>query len=121
VMVHLEWPKIKAELDQGHLVMIGLVKIVSADPRDLNHNHQVIAYGYDLEGSDLRLLILDPNIPRREVELGIDISDARGETTVTYGTVDPPDWNDTSVVCFFEYRYASFEPTPWAESGRVND
>ena len=119
VMVHLEWPKIKADLDQGHLVMIGLVKVVSADPRDLNHNHQVIAYGYDLDGSDLRLLILDPNVPRREIALRLDISDARGETTVTYGTTDTPQsFSDTSVVCFFQYRYASRDPAPWAESHR---
>ena len=121
VMVHLEWPKIQAELDQGHLVMIGLVKIVSGDPRDLNHNHQVIAYGYDLEGTDLRLLILDPNVPRREIELGVDISDARGETTVSYGTVDPPDWSDTSVVCFFAYPYTARYPAPWAESRRNDE
>ena len=69
-MVHDEWPVIKARLDGGTLVMIGLVKVVAADPRQLNHNHQVIAYGYDLQGSALKLLILDPNYPRHEIELG---------------------------------------------------
>lgn len=33
VMVHDEWPAIKAEIDKGNLAMIGLVKVVSNDPR----------------------------------------------------------------------------------------
>lgn len=112
VMVHDEWPNIQARIDAGDLAMIGLVKVVSADPRQLNHNHQVIAYGYDLDGSDLRLLILDPNVPRREIELGLDISDAYGETAITYGTSDGT-FTDTSLVCFFRYPYTKKEPVPW--------
>ena len=116
-----EWPKVQAALDAGQLCPLGLVTVESRNPGDLGHNHQVLAYGYDLDGTDLRLLILDPNVPRREIELGVDISDERGETTVSYGTVDPPDWSDASVVCFFAYPYAAREPAPWAESHRNDD
>ncbi len=120
VMVHDEWPVIKARLDSGSLVMIGLVKTVSADPRKLNHNHQVLAYGYDLQGTALKLLILDPNYPRREIELGIDVSDAGGETAVTYATSDGTIRED-SLVCFFTYPYVAKQPTPWSHSRRDDD
>jgi hypothetical protein len=119
MMIHEEWPKIQADLDQGNLAMIGLVKTVSVDPRMLNKNHQVLAYGYDLDGSDLRLLILDPNIPRTEIELRLDIADPLGETHVTYGPRDAQA-PDTSVVCFFQYPYAYVQPTAWI-SGRPDD
>jgi hypothetical protein len=120
VMVHDEWPVIKAMLDNGSLVMIGLVKTVSSDLRQLNHNHQVIAYGYDLVGTTLKLLILDPNYPRREIELGIDIADAGGETAVTYATSDGTIRED-SLVCFFTYPYVAKEPSPWSHTDRDDD
>ena len=120
VMVASEWPAIRADLDRGDLAMVGLVKVVSADPRQLNHNHQVLAYGYELEGADLQLLILDPNYPRRELRLGIDPSDAMGETAVTYGTSDGA-VADPSVVCFFHYPYAADQPVPWGTSHRADD
>lgn len=120
VMVHEEWPAIKATIDGGALAMIGLVKVVSADPRQLNRNHQVIAYGYDLEGTALKLLILDPNLPRREIELGLDIADPTGTTTVTYVTSDGT-FKDNSLVCFFAYPYAKREPEPWVEAHTRRD
>jgi hypothetical protein len=120
VMVHDEWPAIRAELDKGHLAMIGLVKVVSSDPRQLNHNHQVIGYGYDLDGTTLKLLILDPNVPRSEIELAIDISDDHGETAVTYATSDGTFKNE-SVVCFFHYPYTAREPVPWIYTRRDDD
>lgn len=120
VMVHDEWPVIKARLDGGTLVMIGLVKVVAADPRQLNHNHQVIAYGYDLQGSALKLLILDPNYPRHEIELGIDIGDEKGVTEVTYASADGAIRED-SLVCFFTYPYVAKHPTPWTHSRRDDD
>lgn len=49
--------------------MVGLVRVVSDDPRLLGHNHRVLAYGYDLEGSDLALQIYDPNWQRFNVPL----------------------------------------------------
>jgi hypothetical protein len=120
VMVHDEWPVIKARIDTGSLVMIGLVKVVSADPRQLNHNHQVIAYGYDLQGTALKLLILDPNYPRREIELGIDVGNVRGHTAVTYASADGTIRED-SLVCFFTYPYVAKQPAPWSHSHRDDD
>ena len=45
-----EWPKIRAGLDAGRLVNVGLVRASGNDPRKLTLNHQVLAYGYTLDG-----------------------------------------------------------------------
>src|ERR1700704_1817227 len=63
VMLRNEWPRIQTDLDAGHPVPLGLVKIKSSQPRDLCKNHQVLAYGYDLNGTDLTLWLYDPNYP----------------------------------------------------------
>src|SRR5262245_18969297 len=55
VMVRVEWPKIRADLDGGSLSTLGLVKVVSLDPNQLGRNHQVVAYGYDLDGTVVTL------------------------------------------------------------------
>ena len=78
VMIHEEWPAIKQDLDQGRLVTLGLIRAISLDPNQLGHNHQVLAYGYDLDGSQLTLRICDPNWPGDDgVTLSLDISDPR--------------------------------------------
>src|SRR5262245_49322061 len=65
-----DWPRIKAVLDDGQLCPLGLVKVHSWDPRQLGHNHQVLAYGYDWTGDDnLTLFAYDPNYPGNTVEL----------------------------------------------------
>ena len=66
VMIHEEWPRIRADLDAGRLAMLGLVRVVSLDPQLLGHNHQVVAYGYDLVGTALVIRICDPNWPNDE-------------------------------------------------------
>lgn len=57
-----EWPKLRAIIDSGHPCPIGLVTMLSVNPRDLGNNHQVLAYGYDLdENNNLTLHLYDPN------------------------------------------------------------
>lgn len=59
-----EWPRIRHDLDSGQLCALGLVTTASVNPVDLGQNHQVLAYGYDLDGpNDLAILIYDPNTP----------------------------------------------------------
>ena len=60
-----EWePRIRPELDAGRLACLGLVTVLSANPADLGKNHQVLAYGYDVDAAGaLTLLIYDPNTP----------------------------------------------------------
>lgn len=63
LMIETEWPTIRGRLDAGQLVPLGLVKCYGADPRLLAKNHQVLAYGYDLNATDLTVHIYDPNYP----------------------------------------------------------
>jgi hypothetical protein len=66
--INEEWPKIKRDLDSNQLSTLGLVR--GQEPpgigfftgiQDLGQCHQVLAYGYDLNGSALTLHIYDPN------------------------------------------------------------
>jgi hypothetical protein len=61
VMAREEWPKIKADIDGGHLSEIALVQVRSLLPTDLGENHQVVVYGYELSGSTVTLHVHDPN------------------------------------------------------------
>ncbi len=59
------WPRVRASLDAGMPVPLGLVKAYSADPRQLPRNHQALAYGYELDepAGELTLRVYDPNYP----------------------------------------------------------
>ncbi|MGZ4695348.1 MAG: hypothetical protein ACXWA3_17135, partial [Acidimicrobiales bacterium] len=53
-----------AALDAGRLCPLGLVTVESRNPGDLGANHQVLAYGYDLDDdSTLTIRVYDPNTP----------------------------------------------------------
>jgi hypothetical protein len=57
-----EWPRIKADIDSNMLSPIALVTVYSQNPGDLGKNHQVLAYGYELDDSNqLTLHVYDPN------------------------------------------------------------
>lgn len=60
-----EWPRIKRDLDRGVLSPIGLVRVRSLNPLELGRNHQVLAYGYDLndESGRVAIHVYDPNHP----------------------------------------------------------
>ena len=79
-----EWPhRIRQSLDAGQLCVLGLVTVASVNPADLGRNHQVLAYGYDLGGSNnLTLLIYDPNTPVAQAD-GVRISLSLANPTTT--------------------------------------
>jgi len=58
-----EWPRIRARLQAGVPVALGLVKARGHRLRNLSQNHQVLAYGYDFDDAEGRvtLRIYDPN------------------------------------------------------------
>ena len=110
VMAHEEWPAIRRILDGGQLAMVGLVRVVSLDPQMLGHNHQVLAYGYDLTGSVVNLRICDPNWPKDD------------SVTITLDTANPmgsagPTWSkpDSQLLCFFHYPFAPVDPAPFRQ------
>jgi hypothetical protein len=108
IMIHQEWPLIRSDLDAGRLSMLGLVRALGLDPKDLGHNHQVVAYGYDLDGSALTIRICDPNWPGDTgVTISLDVSDDHGTAA--------PAWSkpDASLFCFFRTPYTAADPLPF--------
>jgi hypothetical protein len=107
-MVSLEWPAIRQELDGGHLSILGLVKVIALDVGQLSLNHQVVAYGYDLDGTVVTLRIYDPNHANDEgVTLSFDSADARADIS--------PAWSrdNETVYCFFRAPYDTHDPLPF--------
>ena len=105
-MVRLEWPAIRGDLDRGILSPLGLVRTKSRDPRDLGANHQVLAWGYDLEGTRLTLRLYDPNHPDDDqVTMSLDIGRPRRPTPVTCS-------HGGTVWCFFRTGYHFKDPRP---------
>ena len=64
-----EFRKLRAAIDGGTPVPLGL--IVARDLNGLAHNHQVVAYGYEtsIVNDELTVLIYDNNHPDEEVKL----------------------------------------------------
>lgn len=58
-----QWPHLRQSLDAGTLTPIGLVTVHGADLTQVGHNHQVLAYGYVLDGDRVELAVYDPNTP----------------------------------------------------------
>jgi hypothetical protein len=109
-MVTQEWPAIRASLDAGQPCPLGLVKLASANPLDIGKNHQVLAYGYDLLGTSLRLAVYDPNqADRDDVVIALDVADA----TQPVGLTMVPEASAISgILCFFKVDYAPKTPPP---------
>ena len=105
VMIHEEWPRIRADLDAGHLSMLGLVRVVGLDPQLLGRNHQVVAYGYDLDGSQLVIRICDPNWPGDDtITIALDLSREREAAAAVWSKPD------ASLACFFRIPYTPTDP-----------
>jgi hypothetical protein len=84
VMINEQWPKIKADIDNGHPSPIGLVLTKSLNPGDLGLNHVVVVFGYDLVGTDLTLHVYDPNFANNDAQtIHLSIADALHTTAVT--------------------------------------
>jgi hypothetical protein len=104
-IVHQEWPRVRAEIDAGHPCALGLVRVRSADPFDLKHNHQVLAFGYRLEGSALTLQVYDPNRPGDDdVRLSMDLADESRRPTMIPAS--------RPVLSFFRVGYSPSIPPP---------
>lgn len=61
-----EWPKIRRTIDRGRLAMVGLVRHQGLNPVNLSKSHQVVAYGYSIDGHVVTLRLYDPNWPLRD-------------------------------------------------------
>lgn len=59
--VEREWPKVRALIDNGQPVALGLVTVASTNPLLLGANHQALAYGYQVTDSAVSIAVYDPN------------------------------------------------------------
>jgi hypothetical protein len=105
--VNGEWPAIKADLDDGQLCPLGVVEVKSLNPLELGNNHQVLAYGYDLDegAGDLKVLVYDPNNPDDDgVTLAVNLADPDHPSRVTFSA--DPDGRG-----FFRTAYTPADPS----------
>ena len=106
-MARDEWPKVRADIDAGHPSPIGLITVKSSDPFDLKRDHQVLAYGYDLDGDAVTLRLYDPNLPGRD------------DVALRFGSEDPAHAQTLAVMpdgpqifAFFRVSYGPATPPP---------
>lgn len=98
-MVKQEWPLIKKDLDNHQLAPLGLVLQKSSSPLDLRHCHQILTYGYEVQGTEFTLLLYDPNHPNRDdVTMSLNLADPFEPVPVTYSTGE-------TILCFFHNHY----------------
>ncbi len=108
VMIEDTWPAVRADIDGGHPSPLGLIRVLSTDPRLLGQNHQVLAYRYELDGTQLEIGVYDPNHPGDDgITLALDIANSLGPAPVAYSAGDGP------VYCFIRSAYSACSPDPW--------
>jgi hypothetical protein len=122
IMINDQWPKIKEDIDNGRLSPIGLIEVdASIDPFRMGENHQVLAWGYKLDGpnlTDLTIHVYDPNFQNDDsVAMSLSIADPQHTTDITYsyiigGSRIPVP--NIKIWCFFrpEYSFSSPPPAP---------
>ena len=101
-----EWPKVKRDLDHGVLTPLGVVRLRTLNPWRVGQNHQLLAYGYDLDERSGRvsLQVYDPNHPDADdLSLTFDLQ-PRGNWKVEYIEGELP------VRGFFRTRYRAASP-----------
>lgn len=100
------WPQLKATIDAGHPCPLGLVMVVSDDPADLRHHHQVLAYAYQLRGTALCVWVYDPNSPLDDrITIAFDTARTDRPVAVTHN-VD----SRGVMACAFVPKYVAATP-----------
>ena len=102
-----EWPKVRRQIDEGRLAMVGLIRVAGVNPFKLTGNHQVIAYGYAEDGRGVTLRLYDPNWPDRDdVTVTIHLDPALRPTRLEQSTGEP-------LLGYFSYGYTKADPRAW--------
>lgn len=76
-----ELPRLRAQLDRGQPVLLGLTQARSVDR--LGDDHQVVAYGYEQGSRYTTVFVYDNNNPGAEVRLRLTTVDDPAERTIT--------------------------------------
>ncbi|MDQ6613947.1 MAG: hypothetical protein M3083_04175 [Actinomycetota bacterium] len=82
-----EWPTIRSDLDAGRPAPLGLVTVASPNPAQLGENHQVLAYGYDLNGDQLTIKVYDPNTDlgsADDVHISLSLANPGGKAAIAH-------------------------------------
>jgi hypothetical protein len=104
-MMKEEWPRVKNDLDNGKLSPLGLVRVKSLNPFEIRRNHQVLAYGYDLNENNLSISIYDPNYPNDDcVTLSLNMGMPEYTTSVLHSNSSEP------IFSFFRTDYKFKRP-----------
>jgi hypothetical protein len=107
-----EWPKVKADLDANRLAPLGLVH--GQEPptvgfltgiQDLGDCHQVLAWGYDLDGTNLTVHIYDPDFIGNENTITLNIGDPQHRTPIGVSNNPPGFFRG-----FFRTHYTYHDP-----------
>ena len=62
-----EFEEIRAKLDDGNAVVLGIVYVGGGDSLEIWNNHQVLAYGYsEISATTIDINIYDPNYPQKD-------------------------------------------------------
>ena len=97
---------VRAGIDSGHPCPLALVRVHSANPADLGHNHQVLAYGYEDADSVTTVHIYDPNWPDDDgVTITFDTGHSGHTTDFTHSHDTAP-----PILGFFVTPYARRNP-----------
>ena len=86
-MLASELPSLRSHLQQGIPVVLVLIRAHAL--REVTHNPQVVAYGYDedADGGRMTVQVYDPNWPRRSTALSIELRPTDGDLRPTH-TID---------------------------------
>lgn len=104
-MTRQEWPRIRSDIDRGDPSPLGLVKVKSLNPLDLGKNHQVLAYGYEVDADQVTLLLYDPNhADRDDVTIALPLGDPRRPIDVRQSP------GDARIHSLFRVEYRRSEP-----------
>ena len=108
---------IETDIRNGAPSPIGLVQVNTDDPFRVGNNHQVLVYGYQKNGRNIRLRIYDPNHPGRDdITLAFDT----GMTPPLFSYSVTPG-GDGRIFTFFCHKYQLRQPPaagqvpPWVE------
>ncbi len=108
-----EWPTIKQDLDSGLPSALGLVS--GQQPpfvgfltgiENLGQCHQVLAWGYDLNGTDLTIHIYDPDYIGDDNTISLNIGNPTHATQLTMSNNPPGHFRG-----FFRTHYQYHNPT----------
>jgi len=96
-----EWPRIKQDIDQGHLSPVMLLRIRSDfDPFRLGMNHQVLVFGYEQQGNLVTMHLYDPDQPANDFVV----------INLNLGTQTAAENTGEAVMSFFREEYGSKVP-----------